>query len=333
MHQLISGWEAEPDPKYLEFPHGGFTYSVKAADCYAAAEAAAETFGTWEAVWLLQGGEVNQRALLLVYDSAAKKVEVLSIDEPLKLRPKNLDGLRIKSDDEKKGTPEQLTDGLLQLAQARRSPVGAALADLWGVAEVCFSGVAVGSRDQAGGVIAGIIQFIYLTDRLDWLGERFELLELEPEASAEQTPGDWALELVDGADGKFFDELKVSDPLVWARAQQVARWNKDEYLQRDLQTVRKRVETVCARAYLIRNFYIHSGRADRSAALAVTLPVFAELLRLSLGFALQSKGEPVVSARLAMLRARQLGFHFKTNDEHDLAALAEATDVDWKDDD
>jgi hypothetical protein len=332
LHRLISGWESQPDSKYLEFAEGGLSHSVDAADCYAAGETAAETFDMWEAVWALQGGKLKQRGELLVYDSGTKTVEVLSIDEPLDLRPENLDGLRIRSDDRNRGTPEQLTDGLLQLAQARRSPVGAALADLWGVAEVCFSGAAVGSRDQAGGVIAGITQFLYLTDRLDWLGRRLDALGIEPEIRAEQSYPDWALELIDSDEDGLFKQLKGEDALAWARARQIARWKTDKYLQHDLQAVRKRVEAVCARAYLIRNFYIHSGRADRSAALAVTLPVFAELLRLSLGFALQSKSEPVVSARLAMLRARQLAFEFGTNEEENLEALAEMTNIDWSED-
>jgi len=329
--QLISAWDAEPESEELDLPLGALVRTIRAADCYAAAEAAAEVFGNWKAVWWLQGGDLELKNRFLVYDAAAKTALALDLGEPLNLRPENLDGFAMKSEDGQNGTPQELTDGLLQLAQARRSPLGAALADLWGVAEVCFSGVAVGSRDQAGSVIAGITQFLFLTDRLDWLGERFEELEIEPERAVEQAHADWALDLIDtDEEGTLVEQLKSSDPLVWMRAKQIARWKDDKHLYRDLLAVRTRVEAVCARAYLIRNFHIHSGSAERSVALAVTLPVFAELLRLSLGFALQSKGEPVVSARLAMLRARQLAFEFKEEEAVDLKAVAKATETDWK---
>jgi hypothetical protein len=328
--QLISAWDAEPEAEDLDLPLGALVRAVKAADRYAAVETAAETFGNWRAVWSLQGGEIELRDRFIVYDSATKSATTLDLSEPLNLRPENLDGFAMRDEEGKNGTPQELTDGLLQLAQARRSPRGAVLADLWGVAEVCFSGVAVGSRDQAGGVIAGIAQFLYLTDRLEWLGERFEKLGVEPERGVEQTRADWALGLLDtDEESTVVEQLKSSNPLAWARAKQIARWKDDKHLQRELRDVRERVAAVCARAYLIRNFHIHAGSAERSAALAVTLPVFAELLRLSLGFGLQSS-EPVVSARLAMLRARQLAFDFKEAETDDLKAIARATDVDWR---
>ncbi len=327
--QLISAWDAEPEADDLDLPLGAFVRPVKAADRYAAVETAAETFGNWKAVWSLQGGEIELRDRFIVYDAATKSAATLDISESLNLRPENLDGFAMRDEEGQNGTPQELTDGLLQLAQARRSPRGAVLADLWGVAEVCFSGVAVGSRDQAGGVIAGITQFLYLTDRLEELGERLEAIGVEPKRGVEQTHADWVLGLLDADDGHtVVERLKSSDPLVWARAKQVARWKDDKHLQRELLDVKTRVAAVCARAYLIRNFHIHAGSAERSAALAVTLPVFAELLRLSLGFGLQSS-EPVVSARLAMLRARQLAFEFKEAETGDLKAVAKATDVDW----
>jgi hypothetical protein len=78
----------------------------------------------------------------------------------------------------------------------------------------------------------------------------------------------------------------------------------------------------------MRNFYIHSGKADRNAALAVTLPSFAELLRLSLGFVMDAEGEQAaVSARLAMLRARQLAFDYGKRGVRGPEALADAMDL------
>jgi hypothetical protein len=329
LHRLVTEWEQQPEAGQLDFEFGGLKFGTKAADRYAAAETAAEYFETTRALWSLQGGGLKLRPELIVYDTTYKTVAVIAPEDSLDLRPENLAAVRIRSGEGAPNTPSQLTDGMLQLAQARMSPMGAALADLWGVAEVCFSGVAVGSRDQAGGVIAGIAQFLYLGDRLEWLGERFEALGVAPVRSAEQSHADWALERVDEDDGALAEFLRKADPLVWARAVQVGRWNSDKHLEHDLRDVRKRVEAVSARAYLIRNFYIHAGKAERSAALAVTLPVFAELLRLSLGFALKADMEPVVSARLAMLRARQLAFQFETQATTDLGAVAETTHSDW----
>lgn len=332
LRQQIGSWTNEPDADELDFPHGGLLVRVNASDPFAAAEAAAELFGQWRAIWSLQGGSVRLRERCIAYDGMTPIV--IHAEDPPHMRPENLDDLRLLpgGPDGQSGSPPRLTDGLLQLAQARRSPMGAALSDLWGVAEVCFSGVAVGGRDQAGPVIAGIAQYLYLTDQLEWLGERLETLGVEPERETGQSHAEWALILIAEHSGTLFDSLKTEDAVAWTRASQVARWDKNQYLNADLREVRERVEAACARAYLIRNFYIHSGRADRNAALAVALPVFAELLRISLGFALQSDTEPVVSARLAMLRARQLGFDYKERDVSGPAAFADATDLGWSGD-
>lgn len=327
LHTLIDGWNAQPDAEELSFPFGGLMESVEASDCFGAAEMAVEQFDQWSAVWQLQGAVVVLRDRVIVYDGSRRRAEIVKGEKSLNLKPKNLKGFRMDTPGISNGTPQELADGLLQLAQARVSPVGAALADLWGVAEVCFSGVAVGSRDQAGSVIGGIAEFTYLTDRLEWLGQRLEIFKVQPEREPGQRMAEWALELVTNQPETLLPTLKVTDPLAWLRAEQVARWKEDRFLHRDLMDVRERVEAVCARAYLIRNFYIHSGRAKRSAALAVTLPVFAELLRVSLGFALQSDAEPVVSARLAMLRARQLAFEYKEEDAANLSALAETASL------
>jgi hypothetical protein len=324
LRQMIGGWANEPEADELDFPEGGLQIRVHASDPFAATEAAAELFGQWQAIWSLQGGSVRLRNRYIAYDGMTP--EPIAGEELMEVRPKNLDELKLFPGEREgqRSSPQRLTDGLLQLAQARRSPVGAALSDLWGVAEVCFSGVAVGSRDQAGPVIAGIAQYLYLTDQLEWLGTRFEALGVEPAREASQSMAEWTLSTIVEHSATLFPKLKAEDAVAWTRASQVARWDENQYLHADLLEVRERVEAACARAYLIRNFYIHSGRADRSAAIAVALPVFAELLRISLGFAMQSKTEPVVSARLAMLRVRQLGFDYKERDVSGPSALAEA---------
>lgn len=329
LRQLIASWTNEPPSHELDFPQGGLQVRLSASDAFAAAEAAAELFGQWQAVWSLQGGIADLRDRCIVYDGVMPLL--ITNEEPLRVRPPNLGELKLSPGGSESGrsSPQPLTYGLLQLAQARRSPVGAALSDLWGVAEVCFSGVAVGSREQAGPVIAGIAQYLYITDQLEWLGNKFSALEVEPIREGGQSYADWALHLIAEHSDTLFPKLKDQDVVAWARASQVARWDKNQYLYKDLLDVRERVEAACARAYLIRNFYIHAGRTDRSAAIAVALPIFAELLRISLGFSLQSEAEPVVSARLAMLRARQLGFDYKERDVSGPAALADATGLNW----
>jgi hypothetical protein len=323
LFNLIETWEAEVPEEVLAFPSGGLLQDVEAADAFAAAELAGEEFGKRSAVWNLQGGEVElELQQLIAYDGTGKRVDIVSVDQPLNVRPDNLEGMRIPGSNP--STPEKLTDGLLQLAQARRSPSGAALADLWGVAEVCFSGVAVGSRDQAGSVIAGIAEFLYLRDCLDALAERFAAAGAQPAMEAGQDEAEWALDLIANHGPALFKRLKKRDALAWARAKQIARWDDDRFLYSDLASVRERVESACARAYLIRNFYIHAGQSARSGAIAVTLPIFAELLRISLGFALGSNPDkPIVSARLATLRARQLAFDYKERDVSGPEALAE----------
>jgi hypothetical protein len=324
LFQTISAWESEPPEEALTFPIGGLIERVSAVDEFAAAEAAAEQFGKRKALWCLQGGELEIKREFLVYDGVRKRANVVRVDAELNLRPENLRRVRLQT------APPRLVDGLLQLAEARKSPAGAMLADLWGVAEVCFSGIAVGPRDQAGSVMAGILQYLYITDYLDWLGERFISLGVEPALGEGQGRPDWALETIARHSGNLFPRLREHDVLAWARAKQVARWDEDRFLERDLDAVRAKIEATTARAYLMRNFFIHAGKTDRSAALAVTLPAFAELLRLSLGFVLESEAEPSVSARLAMLRARQLAFDYRNGNADGPGALADAVGLPWR---
>jgi hypothetical protein len=172
------------------------------------------------------------------------------------------------------------------------------------------------------------MQYLYITDYLDWLGNKFANVGAQPPIEDGQGRPDWALELIARHPGDLFDKLKKHDVLAWSRAKQVARWDKDKFLEQDLEGIRTRVEATSARAYLMRNFYIHSGKADRNAALAVTLPSFAELLRLSLGFVMDAEGEQAaVSARLAMLRARQLAFDYGKRGVRGPEALADAMDL------
>ena len=325
LFQTISAWESEPPEEVLTFPSGGLIERVSAVDEFAAGEAAAEQFGKRKALWCLQGGDLEIEQEFIVYDGVRKRASVVRVDTEPNLRPENLRKVRLQT------APPRLVDGLLQLAEARKSPAGAMLADLWGVAEVCFSGIAVGPRDQAGSVMAGILQYLYITDYLDWLGERFVSLGVEPPIEEGQGRPDWALEMVARHGGTLFPRLREHDVLAWARAKQVARWDEDRFLQQDLDAVRAKIEATTARAYLMRNFFIHAGKTDRSAALAVTLPAFAELLRLSLGFVLESDDpEPSVSARLAMLKARQLAFDYRNGNAEGPGALADAVGLPWR---
>jgi len=81
----------------------------------------------------------------------------------------------------------------------------------------------------------------------------------------------------------------------------------------ELTAVRTRCERVAARAYLVRNFYVNRAQPNRATALKATLPVFAELVRVALGYIADDEIRakvPITSAKLAMMRIRQVAFDF-----------------------
>jgi hypothetical protein len=106
--------------------------------------------------------------------------------------------------------------------------------------------------------------------------------------------------------------VKDSDVLAWARLKRMGHWDPGSGFLTELEDLTERMRRVTNRAYLIRNFVVH--RAQGAVALEVTLPLFADLVRVCvdhcLRFANRQHGT-LHEAKFAVMQAQGTALDFK----------------------
>jgi hypothetical protein len=313
VQHVIDGWGAEIPDEHRDYPKGAMVVTVpRATDPEAAMDRALEWFAIQRSLWRLQGGDVTLRQTVLVYEGPPPRVHVLDRPKPMELMPVRIAAYqeRLTQEQVEEAEPSVLGDAFIQLVQARASIPGAAIADLWTVAEAVFSGVAAETGAGAAEVMAGLAQYLFTRDLLDWLGRAYRDLELgEPDLG--QSDADWALELIATQTSDVLEGVRGDDhALTCLRTHQVLFWDTQQCLQEDLDRVHDRFSAVAARAYLVRNLVVHRGQPQRAKALAATLQPFAGLLRACLDYlaevVVEEDSIPVTEARVASLRVRLL---------------------------
>ncbi|HYH52919.1 MAG TPA: hypothetical protein VD761_02215 [Solirubrobacterales bacterium] len=308
---FIEGWDPSIDEGLLVFPEGAMVAQVDAPDPHAAVEGALEWFAVEQSLWRLQDGEVSLQPNVLVFDQPPSKAQPFERPTPLDLMPGSISAYQELFDSERKqqSEPSILADAFVQLVQARVTLPGAAIADLWSVAESVFSGVATETGSGAGEVMAGLAEHLFVRDVLRWLAEHYRALGLGEPAPTE-SEAEWALALAaDPKKGALQAAEKAPDPLTAVRTSQVAAWvGGGDRMKEDLDWLDTRLRATAARAYLVRNLVVHRSQPNRARALAATLRPFAGLLRECLDYLATHSHEkgPVAAARMASLRVRLL---------------------------
>jgi hypothetical protein len=298
---------------------------IRASDPDAAAEIARDRLARTTSVWALQDGLLEPADSLLVHDEAGKRSYERPVARRLIARPDHLAtyGEALTVDPENPAI-RRITDALDQLAQARTGSQGAALADLWSVAETLFGGVAEDKPVDVGDRLAGLAEYLYVENFLTSLGFALDASGLDPAGltrDAGESHAEFAVRCIDRPRkdvNSLLDAIVGADrPLEWVRIKQILRWDdrrttppKDRcYLATDLGAVHARVGAVANRAYLVRNLFLHQGNPGRAAAMAVTLPIFADVLHAAISYVNRVSGEkrlPLVTSELAQLRAQQV---------------------------
>lgn len=326
IEEVLKDWPEVPSADHLDL--GGFQYPVNdARDLRAAVERADEWLERQISIWRLQGGDVAIAEEAMYFDRSAGEVGLVDRPSPLRLVPDNIKQFEATMSQEPSqrdfGVPETLPDALVQLSQARTAAPGAALADLWTVAEAVFAGSAAEPRYDAGPVMAELAQFLYPLQLLEWLAGRFEVLGLGPTPSG-TLEAVWAIEVVQHRGGELWPKLETdSDPLAYVRAKSFASWGQSQRMSEELEALAERGRRLSNRAYLVRNFSVHRAQPYRARALAVTLPVFAELLRDCLGYVAADTDNvklPIRAAKVALLQVRACAEHFARERSSDHSA-------------
>lgn len=294
---------------------------VEARDVHSAAEDGRDQVARAEGLWRLQGAPVRLAGQLVIRDDASSKpAEVFPAEAPLDVRPAGIaQYVTARRDHEGDESIRRITDSLDQLAQARTASHGAALADLWTVAETLFGGLATDRSADVSDRLAGLAEMLMVRDRLRWLaqkagsaGESVGLVRAPAEPDAR-----WGARCALDGGTAILDALVDAHPLAWLRVAEAQRWReraskvqeKPVHLTIDLDATHDRVAAIGNRAYLVRNLFLHQGNPRRARALAVTVPAFAAVLRAVLGHINQSSGSyrlPLVESEYAQLRARQV---------------------------
>jgi hypothetical protein len=298
---------------------------IKARDADAAAEIARDRLARTRSVWSLQDGLLEPAEVLLVHDEAGKRSYERPVARRLIARPDHLAtyGEVVKNNADHPAV-RRITDALDQLAQARTGSQGAALADLWSVAETLFGGVAEDKPVDVGDRLAGLAEYLYLENLLSSLGSALDALGSDL-AGLTRGPGESNAEFglrcicrPRQATKPLLDALIAADrPLEWVRIKQVLRWDRGRttppkdrcHLAAELGAIHDRIGAVSNRAYLVRNLFLHQGNPGRAAAMAVTLPLFADVLHVAISYVIQGSAEmrlPLVTCELAHLRARHI---------------------------
>lgn len=273
-----------------------FRYSVEAADPYAAAAAANERFRADADLWHLLDGELEEPHEAGVRDSAppSAATALRLPPRPLLLAPDEL----IASRDKVAKIPK-LEDAIAQIAQARMAVEGAALVDLWTAVEALFGDNDHG-KVEAGLWVADATPYPYARHVTEWLGARVGSHGFHTPPVGQELK--WLHETV-YADRVAVTKVLVEnrDPLTWRRLSAVFDWENGAYAE-SAAALRERYSNVARRVYTIRNVAVHNAQF-KSSTRAVTLPLFADLVRVSLGEVLRNAGDAGALAEIRRARA------------------------------
>ncbi len=274
-----------------------FRYEVDAADADAAAAAANERFRADADLWHLLDGELEEPHEAAVRDTAAAAGTAGAFrlpPRPLRLAPDEL----VDGRDRVAEIPK-LQDAIAQVAQARMAVEGAALVDLWTAVEALFGDNDHGKVD-AGFWIADATPFPYVRHVSQWLGTAISGHGYGTPPSGQELK--WLHETVYG-DRTAVAQLLVDkrDPLAWRRLNEVFDWEKGAF-RKAADALRARYADAARRIYLIRNVAVHNAQL-KSCTRAVTLPLFADLVRVSLGHVLRYADATGALAEVRLARA------------------------------
>ncbi|MHB1571788.1 MAG: hypothetical protein ACYC0H_21650, partial [Solirubrobacteraceae bacterium] len=332
VEEILLAWPDLPDGD-INYDSGAFEIPPESCqDLEAGLELAEDWLERQVSLWRLQGGDVAVVDHAFAYDLTAGTVHRLRRPRPLKLLPDNLQILNdvlggpaaARSD---QGWRSSLPDAIVQLAQARSSSRGAALADLWTVAEAVFAGSAAEKSVGAAAVMAEVAQVRYPEELLMWFSSRFDELGLScGQRPPTEKPEDWALAVFEAHGPELFHAVE-SDPrhaVLYVRCKAFSAWSRSSQMEKDLAELGRRMQRVAERAYLVRNFFVHSAQPYRATALRVTLPVFAELMRVCLGFLTTDNrriDDPIQAAKLAAMRVAWLAERYADEKPRDAGPL------------
>jgi hypothetical protein len=294
---------------------------IEARDLDAAAEQARDSLARRLSLWDLQevAYELGKNLLIRNLDDAGHAAERRPTRSGWLKRPaglKDYEAARKESGDDI--SIRRITDALDQLAQARSGSHGASLADLWTVSETLFGGLAADKSFEVSDQLAGVAEYLYVRDLLQWLGSKLDPEKIDMEGLEQSgTEGEWTLRCLRWRAKSLPQKLVDADmPLVWLRFQQVLRWDEIPqnlkqkcFLGIELEAVARRVAAVGNRAYLVRNLFLHQGNPERAAAMAVTLPIFAGVMRAVVGHINLNAGKarlPLVESQLARLNVQHV---------------------------
>lgn len=297
---VLTGWGAagaailgrDPFVKANRF----FRYAVESADAYAAAAAANELFRADAGLWHLLDGELEEPHEAAVRDSAnpAAAAALRLPPRPLRLAPDELVTNRGKV-----SSIAKLADAIAQVAQARMAVEGAALVDLWTAVEALFGDNDHG-KVEAGLWIAEATPYPYARHVSGWLGERIGAHGYATPPVGQER--EWLHETV-YADRGAVKQLLVDnrDPLTWRRLTDVFDWENGSFAAAAC-ALRDRYANVARRVYTIRNVAVHNAQL-KSSTRSVTLPLFGDLVRVSLGQVLRDAGAAGALAEIRRARA------------------------------
>lgn len=332
MEEIFSGWPDLPDGVTVDL--GAFEIVMKnSSDLESGLERAEDWLERQIGLWRLQGGDVRVDDAVLWHDRGSGTVGRIARPLALPLLPPNLGKLDVVlvGDPDPIDDPSRfistLPDAIVQLSQARSSARGAALADLWTVAEAVFAGHAAEVSAEAAGVMSEVAQFLYPELLLAWLADGFtDLALVGVNRDAALSAHAWALEVFESHGGTLFQRLESDErhALLYVRAKAFSAWSSGARMEEDLAELGGRMRRVADRAYLVRNFFIHAAQPSRARALGVTLPVFADLLTACLGFVTADSDridDPIPAAKLAAMRVARAAGRYAAEKPGDTAIL------------
>jgi len=169
--------------------------------------------------------------------------------------------------------------------------------------------------------MAELLEYLYPLDLLSWMGERLKAAGFDGGESALEGAA-WTLDQFDKNAKAVFAFIEgADDPLLYVRAKAFGHWSArrpdqgSRRMDEELTAISRRCSRAAARAYLVRNFQVHSAQPYRATALAATLPLFAEMSRVAVGYIAQQgfvATLPITRSKIALMRVRQVSWDFQT---------------------
>lgn len=325
----------------LDSAEAAVQVAVEANDLDAAVAAARDLMGRDRARWELQGG-----VLVLGPDMFVRgpgQVWRADSAEDVDLRPAGLKAFAaVQARHGDDPSVLRISASLTQLAHARRAPQGAALTDLWTVAETLFGGVADDKPVEVTGRLAGLAEHLFVRDFLRALAATFAdplLDSVVPAREPAEAAAEWAVRCIEtrGVCGKTLAALAGAERGVeWVRLKRLLRWDQGHaskdtgQLNFELDQLRAGVAAAANRAYLVRNLFLHQGDPGRAAALSATFPLFARALQAASGFVNGRAADlrlPLVQSELAELQVRHVAAVYERDKGCGPAPLGDFVDL------